>query len=340
MKKISLILPAVIICMLFLAGIGFAADDQQTSETTVLSSFFRAKIQEVETLQAEVNTLQELVGQREAEFKAELEAAGARLQTIEVMARMVKTNPYDMRVALAEAKYSQMALAKAFGPLEALAKELGAKAVIIESLKEDLERKWATGLGKDVRQDVQTIRKNVAAVGQKVTDVQGQLEKVTAQVTAIQARNAEWVGTFETQLPLIWRTEFLDGAEFRLFPAPGADVRKDLADWFLNMKAFFVSQYSSVTTGAGDWAGTFVLFWIPFVVIGFVSHRFLADRFENADAGGRLTSAVAILFLSLALSLLAAFLSGKVKQTSFLLVCTHVFMLLGVQGLGWVFRNV
>ena len=340
MKTMPLILSAVLACILSFAGLGFAAEDQQAPETTVLSSFFRSKIQEVETLQAEVNTLQELVGQREAEFKPALDAAATRLQTIEVMARMVKTNPYDMRVALAEAKYSQMALAKAFGPLEVLGKELGLKAVIIDALEEDLERKWATGLDKELRQDVQTIRKNVAAVGQKVKDVQGQLDKVTAQVNDIQARNVEWVGTFETQLPLIWRAEFLDGAEFRLFPAPGADIRKDLADWFVNMKTFFVSQYSSVTTEAGDWAGTFALFWLPFVAIGFASHRFLADMFENADAGGRLTSAVAILFLSLALSLLAAFLSGKVKQTSFLLVCTHVFMLLGVQGLAWVFRNV
>jgi len=238
MKTMPLILSVVLVCMLALAGVGFAADDQQTSETTVLSSFFRSKIQEVETLQAEVNTLQELVGQREAEFKPELDAAGTRLQTIEVMARMVKTNPYDMRVALAEARYSQMALAKAFGPLEALIKELGLKAAIIEALEEDLERKWATGLDKDVRQDVQTIRKSVAAVGQKVKDVQGRLDKVTAQVNDIQARNAEWIGTFETQLPLIWRAEFLDGAEFRLFPAPGADIRKDLTDWFVNMKAF------------------------------------------------------------------------------------------------------
>ncbi len=340
MKMMRLILSIVLFCMLSLAGAGLAAEAQPAPEVTVLSSFFRSKIQEVQALQTDVDVLQELLVHHAAEFASALDAARNRLQTLEVMARMVKTNPYDMRVALAETRYSQMTLAKDFQPLENLSKEIGMKAVIIDSLEEDLERKWATGLDKDVRQDVQTIRKNVTVVGQKLKDLQAHLEKITVQVTDIQARNAEWVVAFETQLPLIWKAEFLEGTEFRLLPSPGADIRKELADWFLNLRGFFASQYSSVTEGAGDWAGMFVLFWIPFVFIGFVAYRFLADVFENAQAGGRLTSAFGIVCLSFALSLLAAFLSGKVKQTSLLLVSTHVLMLLGVQALGWVFRNV
>lgn len=337
MKKILLIL----MTLMFLcpSGARAASEPEAAPESTVLSSFFQSKAQELEALQRDVQGLHEKLTGSEGEIKAALDSARGRLQTLEVMARMAKTNPYDMRVALAEAKYLQATLTKQFQPLEALAKELGLKAVMIQSLEEDLERKWATGLGKDVRQDVQAIRRNVGEVSQKLKGVQGQVDKVRSQVAQLQASAAEWITSFETQLPLIWRAEFLDGAEFRMRPQEGSDVGTELAEWFANLKSFFISQYS-LAGDAGDWAGTFVLFWIPFVIIGFVSYRFLSKVFENAHAGGRLTSAFGILCLSLGLSLLAAFFSGKVKQTSLLLAMTHVLMLLGVQALAWVFRNV
>ncbi len=337
MKKILLILTTLMFLCPF--GARAASEPEAAPESTVLSSFFQSKGQELETLQRDVQGLHEKLTGSEEEIKAALDSARGRLQTLEVMARMAKTNPYDMRVALAEAKYLQATLTKQFQPLEALAKELGLKAVMIQSLEEDLERKWATGLGKDVRQDVQAIRRNVGEVSQQLKGVQGQVDKVRSQVAQLQASTAEWITAFETQLPLIWRAEFLDGAEFRMRPQEGSDVGTELAEWFANLKFFFVSQYS-LAGDAGDWAGTFVLFWIPFVIIGFVSYRFLSRVFENAHAGGRLTSAFGILCLSLGLSLLAAFFSGKVKQTSLLLAMTHVLMLLGVQALAWVFRNV
>ena len=338
MKTKILILAAMF--FFCLAGSSPAAEPQPAPESAVLSSFFLSKAQDVEALQRDADSLQKQMDEREAGFDAVLETARGRLQMLEVMARMVKTNPYDMRVALAEAKYLQLSLAKDFQPLDALARELGLKAVTVQSLAEDLERKWSTGLDKDVRQDVMAIRKNVAVVAQKFKTLQSRVERVKAQVEEIQTRTAEWIATFETQLPLIWKAEFLDASEFRLLPQPGTDVGKELTDWFANLKLFFVSQYSSVTGAAGDWAGIFVLFWLPFVIIGFMAYRFLSRIFENGHAGGRLTSAFGILCLSLALSLLAAFLSGMVKQTSLLLVVTHVLMMLGVQALAWVFRNV
>lgn len=337
MEKKLLILISML--LVFLAGPSSAAEAPAAPESSVLSSFFQSKVQELDVLQRDVQGLQEKLTESGDQTKAALDSARSRLQTLEVMARMVKTNPYDMRVALAEAKFLQATLAKQFQPIEGLAKELGLKAVMIQSLEEDLERKWSTGLDKGVRQDVQALRKNVAEVAQTLKSAQGQVEKIRGEVGQIQASTSEWVTTFETQLPLIWRAEFLDGAEFRMFPQPGTDIGKELTDWFTNLKSFFISQYS-LAGDAGDWAGTFFLFWIPFVFIGFVAYRFLSGVFENAHAGGRLTSAFGILCLSLALSLLAAFLSGKVKQTSLLLAITHVLMLLGVQALAWVFRNV
>jgi small-conductance mechanosensitive channel len=320
---------------------GWAEEAQPVSESvTVLSSFFQTKAKEIDSLQRDVDLLQEELDRQEAGFKAALETARTRLQTIEVMSRMVKTNPYDMRVALAEATYLQLTLAKESQPLEALVKEVRAKAVTVDTLQEDLDRKWATGLDKAVRDDVQAMRKNVTAVDRKVTEVLDRAEKLQAQMVEIQARASEWVSNFQTQLPLIWKAEFLDAKEFRLLPATGVDVRQDLGDWFSNLKTLFVSQYSTVAQERGDWIGMLVLFWLPFIFIGFAAYRFLERVFQNAYAGGRLTSALGILCLSLALSLLAAFLSGQVKQTSLLLAATHVLMLMGVQALAWVFRNV
>jgi len=341
MKVKILILTIMAACLLCFGGPGQAQEARPVSESvTALSSFFQNKAKEVADLQRETEGLLEQLDRQEPGFKSAMDAAHDRLQTLEVMARMVKTNPYDMRVALAEAIYLQLTLAKDSEPLNVLARDVGAKAVTLGSLQEDLERKWAAGQDKSVREDVLPIRKNVETVVQKVKELQARVEKLQARAAEIQTRTAEWVSTFQTQLPLIWKAEFLDAKEFRMLPASGADIRKDLLDWFSNLKTLFAGQYSSVTQERGDWVGMLVLFWLPFVFIGFASYRFLEGVFENARAGGRLTSAFGILCLSLALSLLAAFLAGQVKQTSLLLVATHVFMLLGVQALAWVFRNV
>jgi len=341
MKVKILILTIMAACLLCFGGPGQAQEARPVSESvTALSSFFQNKAKEVADLQRETEVLLEQLDRQEPGFKSAMDAAHDRLQTLEVMARMVKTNPYDMRVALAEAIYLQLTLAKDSEPLNVLARDVGAKAVTLGSLQEDLERKWAAGQDKSVREDVLPIRKNVETVVQKVKELQARVEKLQARAAEIQTSTAEWVSTFQTQLPLIWKAEFLDAKEFRMLPASGADIRKDLLDWFSNLKTLFAGQYSSVTQERGDWVGMLVLFWLPFVFIGFASYRFLEGVFENARAGGRLTSAFGILCLSLALSLLAAFLAGQVKQTSLLLVATHVFMLLGVQALAWVFRNV
>jgi small-conductance mechanosensitive channel len=341
MKIKIVILTVMFACLSSLGGFAVAEEAKPVPESvTVLSSFFQTKVKEVADLQRDMDLLQAALETQEEGFKAALDSARSRLQTLEIMARMVKTNPYDMRVALAEATYLQLTLTKDSQPLEALAKDIGSKAVTIDALQEDLERKWASGLDKSVRDDVQGMRKSVAAVDRQAQDLRTRVDKLQAQMVEIQTRTGEWVATFQTQLPMIWRAEFLDAKDFRLLPATGADVRKDLVDWFSNLRVLFVSQYSSVAQERGDWVGMLVLFWLPFIFIGFAAYRFLEDVFENARAGGRMTSAFGILCLSLALSLLAAFLAGQVKQTSLLLVATHVFMLLGVQALAWVFRNV
>jgi len=316
------------------------ADEVSSPESAVIISFFKSKQMEVEGLKRDAEGLQIGLNEQEAQFRPALDAALSRLQMLDVMARMVKTNPYDMRVALAEAKYLQKTLAKSYQPLEVLGKEIGTKLETAQALEADLERKWATNLDRELREDVLGIRKAVTSVSQTLKNIQGQWDKLRVTAQSTNNRTQDWITKFETELPLIWKAEFLDGAEFRLFPAPGTDLRKELGDWYANMKDFFVGQYSSVAGGSEDWVGTFFVFWIPFVLIGYVAFRFVAPVFPSTDAGGRSIAGLAILCLSLALSLLAAFLSGKVKQTSFLLVCTHVLMLLGAQALSWLFRNV
>ncbi|NLW80473.1 MAG: mechanosensitive ion channel [Desulfovibrionales bacterium] len=339
--KIKILVMVALCAGILFGNHGLAQEDRPVSESvSVLSSFFQTKAKEVGDLQREADALQERLKSQEAGFKAVMDTARDRLQTLDVMARMVKTNPYDMRVALAEATYLHLSLTKDSEPLMALVKEVGAMGVTVGSLQEDLERKWAAGQDRIVREDVQLIRKDVTEVAKKIKELQVSVEKLQAQTTEIQTRTAEWITAFQTQLPLIWKAEFLDAKEFRLLPTRGDDISKDLVDWLTNLKALFSSQYASATQEHGDWIGMLVLFWLPFVFVGFAAYRFLKGVFENAHAGGRLASAFGILWLSLALSLLAAFLAGLVKQTSLLLVATHVLMLMGVQALAWVFRNV
>lgn len=329
--------------IIFVSCWALAADpapDNAGVETSALSSFLQSKTQEMETLQLDAQALQERAEQLSTSFAPAMERTRNGLKMLEVMARMVKTNPYDMRVALAEAKYWQLSLAKEYLPLENLTKELDLKIETIQTLQDDLERKWSTSLDTHLRHDVQAIHKNVGTLRTSFREMQKQLSATAAQVTEVQARLTEWVTAFETQLPQIWKAEFLDGRKFRLFPADGVDVHKEIADWYGNVKTFLTNRYTWSPGETGDWIGTFFFFWLPFMLVGVFSYRFLASVFTNANAGGRLTSGFGIVCLSLALSLLAAFLSGGVKQTSVLLFATHVLMLLGVQALAWVFRNV
>ena len=91
-----------------------------------------------------------------------------RVQTLEVVARMVKTNPYDMRVALADARYAQISLTKEFQQLELLSKDVAAKQQVAQSLSEDLERKWTTGMNATLRGEIQALRKSADAASKKM----------------------------------------------------------------------------------------------------------------------------------------------------------------------------
>lgn len=332
---------ATMLCVVVLVSCKVWAADpvspESVAETGALSSFLQSKTLEVETLQRDAQALQERAEQLRISFAPGLERTQNGLKMLEIMARMVKTNPYDMRVALAEAKYWQLSLTKEYMPMENLIKELDLKTVTIQTLQDDLERKWSTSLDTHLRHDVQTIRKNVGAVRASFKAMREQLAGTAAQVAETQGRLAEWVSSFETQLPQIWKAEFLDGRKFRLFPAEGVDVKKELADWYSNIQTFLSNRYTWNPGETGNWVGTFFLFWLPFMLVGMFSYRSLASIFANAHAGGRLTSGFGIVCLSLALSLLAAFLSGGLKQTSVLLFATHILMLMGIQALAWVF---
>lgn len=325
-----------------------AAENQSNSatateisvETSAVISFFQSKTKEVETLRQDVERLRVQLEQKEQAFAPVLEMARNRLQMIEVMARMSKTNPHDMQVALVEARFLAVNLDKELEPLNTLAKELGLKAATVQALSEDLEKKWGSELDKEWRQDVQKIRKNVSEVAQALKATQAELEKQQSVVADIQTSIQNWMTSFEVQLPQIWKAQFFKETKFQIFPKKGADVGQEMRDWFANMRSFFISQYTTTTRDSGDWGGTIVLFWFPYLVFGFVSHRYLSRVFINANTGGQLTSAFGIFCLSAGLMLLTAFFSGKVKQTSLLLVCAHLLNLTGMQALAWIFRNV
>ena len=336
-----------LIFLLFCAG--FATAENQSSsdtavevsaETSAVISFFQSKAKEVEALHQDVKGLQAQLEKKEEVFAPTLEMARSRLQMIEVMARMSKTNPHDMQVALVEAKFLGINLDKEFEPLNSLSKELGLKAATVQALSEDLEKKWGSELDKEWRQDVQKIRKSVAEVAQALKTAQKKLEQQQVVVADIQTRIQDWVISFETQLPQIWKAQFFEETKFQIFPKKGADVGKELQDWFTNMRSFFISQYTTTTRDSGDWGGSIVLFWFPYLLFGFISYRYLSGVFANTHTGGRLASAFGIFCLSAGLMLLTAFFSGKVKQTSLLLICAHLLNLTGIQALAWIFRNV
>lgn len=309
------------------------------TESSAVSAFIRTKTQEAETLLKDIDILQERLEQSQPVLNAALEKARERIQTLELVSRMAKSNPYDMRVALAEAKYMQASLTTELQPLDMLKKDVAAKLQTGQNIAEDLERKWTTGMNATLRKEVQTLRENANVANQKLKTLQGNLEAISTSVSDVQAKLAEWVANFESQLTEIWKADFLEKRNFRLLPDTGQEGGAAIANWYGNMKAFFAEQYTAITDEPG-WVGTFILFWLPFMLVSLVAIRHLSPIFENTHAGDRTTVAVGLLCLSLGLSLLAAFFSGRVRQTSFLLFCTHFFTQIGVQVLAWVFRNV
>lgn len=339
-RQILNLLLALLMCVSGFAADVRADDRPDTPGTAVISSFLQVKLREVEGLERNVSLLEEQQKEREATFKPFFATALERMQMIEVMARMAKGNPYDMRVTLTEAKYLQASLTKEFLPLENLSKEVGLQMVTIQTLEQDLERKWAAGLDNALRQEVQVIRSGVAVLGQRLKEIQNKYDKTRGVITDLQVRLLEKITTFEALLPQTIKAEFLDRKEFHLLPAQAETVSTELADWSANMKAFIRSQIAAMGLDTADWIGSVLLFLFLFLAVGAALFRWLSDVFENTYAGGRRTSAAGILCLSISLSFLASFFLGTVKQSSFLLVITNALMLLGVQALGWVFRNV
>lgn len=309
------------------------------TESSAISAFIRTKTQEADVLSRDVEALQKRLEQSRPVITDMLAKARERVQTFEVVARMVKTNPYDMRVALADARYAQISLTKEFQQLELLSKDVAAKQQVAQSLSEDLERKWTTGMNATLRGEIQALRKSADAASKKMKTLREQLEAINSSVSDVQTGVSGWITSFESQLTEIWKADFLEKKTFHLLPDSGENSLAGIADWYANMKTFAEEQFTAITEEPG-WAGTFALFWLPFIVVSCVAVRHLHKLFENIHTRGRVAAILGILCLSLGLSLLAAFFSGKVRQTSFLLFCTHFFALIGVQALAWVFRNV
>lgn len=339
MTKRLLFLAFILLWPIFWLPASHAEDNPAADEALLFSTFFSAKTSELERLDREATLLHERFLRHMETLEPVLAQTQNGLQMIDVMSRMAKYNPNDMRVALVEAKYLQTTLIKENQPLVELSDEVGDLLAMVQSLAKDVERKWVSGLEKNLRQDVLAIRKDALALERQLTALGDDAEKHQARVAELEKNIQTWITRFETELPKIWKAEFFESQKFRLLPPEGSDMRKDLSDWLGTMRNFFSSQYRS-SGKAGDWVGTLLLFWLPFLGIGVAAYRFLAGTFSNNHAGGKASAAFGIFCLSLGLTLLAAFLSAKVKQTSLLLVCTHLLMLLGLQTLAWIFRNV
>ncbi|BDV00211.1 mechanosensitive ion channel protein [Thermodesulfomicrobium sp. WS] len=314
------------------------ADTQPAAADQVLESFLQFKNLELDRLAREVDAAQSAVGDAETTHAQILDRMGERLQALEVVARLMLSNPYDMRAALAEAQFVARNLEKERAPLENLARDLNLKNSAAAALAEELERKWAATLDKDVRAGLVDIRTRGSKLVQVLGALSNRIDKLFGQYTTAQQRAAALVAQFQEKLPQIWESEFLEPKPFRLWPLGWAEALQDLAEWGVNMRLLLGSQWASIVREDQGLLGVLVLFWLPFSALGLIVYRRLAPLFPPRSSGRHVATATAILSLSLGVSLLAAFFSGRVSQTSVLLVATHALIVGGAQSLGWRLR--
>lgn len=314
------------------------ADQAPVATDQVLESFLQVKNLELDRLAREVEAVQSAVSDAEGAHLQILERMGDRLQALEVVARLMLSNPYDMRAALAEAQFVIRNLDKERSPLENLARDLNLKSSVAAALAEELERKWGATLDKDVRTGLAGIRTRGGTLVQRLRVLSERMDKLLARYTAAQQRGAALVAQFQQKLPQIWESEFLDPKPFRLWPLGWTAAQQDLAEWGVNMRLLLGSQWASIIREDQGILGVLVLFWLPFSALGLMVYRRLAPFFPPRSAGQHVSTAMAILCLSLGVSLLAAFFSGRVSQTSVLLVATHGLIVGGAQTLAWRLR--
>lgn len=313
-------------------------DQPPVAADQVLESFLQVKNLELDRLAREVDAAQSAVSDAEATHAQVLGRMADRLQALEVVARLMLSNPYDMRAALAEAQFVARNLEKERAPLESLARDLNLKNSAAAALAEELERKWAAALDKDVRTGLTGIRARGSKLVQSLRGLSDRTEKLLTQYTAAQQRVAALVAQFQEKLPQIWESEFLDPKPFRLWPLGWKAAVQDLAEWGVNMRLLMGSQWASIAREDQGILGVLVLFWLPFSALGLMVYRRLTPLFPPRSPGRHVSTAMAILCLSLGVSLLAAFFSGRVSQTSVLLVATHGLIVGGAQALGWRLR--
>ncbi len=330
----------LLLALLLVVGASSAwAEPEAVPPAQVLASLLQVKNVELDRLAREADALQVQVDGAETTHGQILERILMRLQALEVTARLVRSNPYDMRAALAEAQFVQKNAEKERAPLEATSKEIALKRAAVAALVEDLERKWAAALDKDIRAEVLDIRARGTKQEQAFRSLGERVDKLLSQYAGIQERAGGLVARFQAELPQIWEVEFLEPKPFRLWPASPGDVGAELQEWLANVVLFVESQRASLAAEAQGMAAVFALFWLPFSVLGLVFYRHLTPLFPPRAPGQHLVTAASILCLTLGVSLLAAFFSGRVSQTSLLLVGTHALILGGAQALSWRLRR-
>jgi potassium efflux system protein len=327
---------------LVVAGVLWAslavAQELQSPSREVVGSFVQVKAGEMEALAREVDALQAQVDQLEPDLLQGVGRFGERIQSLEVVSRLVGSNPYDMRAALAEAQFLVKNMEKESAGLAALFKAIESKNATIASLTEDVERRWAATLDKELQADVLAIRsrgtkqiQNLQALAKRVAALQSQYDENIRRIWVLTER-------FQAELPRIWEREFLDAKPVRLWPGPESNATAEIQEWLSSAQLLIQSQLRALASERGAMAGVLLLFWLPFSVLGLLLYRHVAPLFPPQNHGRHAVTALAIAALTLALSLLAAFFSGRVIQTSLLLVLTNALMLGGAQALAWRIR--
>lgn len=338
-------------CFLFLAGsvsakeksdspVAEEAGKEQKSEELLFQSLVDSKTKEIQKIQEDAAKTRERIAEISSTLKTLLQSAEQRFQRTMVMAKMAKGSPYETRASLNEFKMLDKEIESAVKPVQIMLEEVQVRLDTLNILAEEMDKRWAASLGRELRGEVQDFQKLMNSVRSKLKETHAGLSKLLKSTEEMTSAIKEQIAVLEAVLPEFWKKFFLVPTAPMLELDTWARSAERFQAWVENFPIYFSSQLPVTFQERLDWGGRLFMFWVlifglPFFLVRKLTaiRALLSPRQKRAIFLGWLCT-------SIALAMLGSFLSGKYRQTQLQLSVVHILLFYGVMKISWILRSL
>lgn len=315
-------------------------EKEQKSEELLFKSMVAGKTKEIIKIQEDTDKARERINELSSTLKTVLDSAAERFQRTVVMAKMAKGSPYETRTSLNGFKQLAKEIEAAVQPVKVMLEEVQLRLDTLNILAEEMDKRWADSLGKELRAEVRDFQKLMNTVRSKLKETQAGLSELVRSTEEVHSAIKEEIVLLEGVLPEFWKKFFLIPSAHMLDLDTWTRSAERFQAWGENFPIYFSSQLPVTFQERLDWGGRLFIFWVLIFGLPFFLVRKLTAVRDVLSSRQKRAIFLGWLCTSIALAMLGSFLSGEYRQTQLQLSVVHVLLFYGVMKISWILRSL